>query len=76
MFMAGMPVFFANMALASWIKFSYTRETAATMTAVMALSLAIFLVAQNRWCAQLCGCRGCAMGCSPCLPHLSNCGGL
>ncbi|KAI7840230.1 hypothetical protein COHA_006012 [Chlorella ohadii] len=48
MFMAGMPVFFVNMALAAWIKFSYSTQTAATMTAVMALSLTIFLVAQNR----------------------------
>ncbi|PRW59460.1 Calcium release-activated calcium channel isoform A [Chlorella sorokiniana] len=59
MFMAGMPVFFVNMALASWIKFSpgegFAQETAATMTAVMALSLAIFLVAQNQWTWHLIG---------------------
>ncbi len=58
MFMAGMPVFFVNMALAAWIKFSYSTQTAATMTAVMALSLTIFLVAQNRWCVQRGGVQG------------------
>ncbi|KAI3435756.1 hypothetical protein D9Q98_001814 [Chlorella vulgaris] len=57
MFSAGIPVFFANMALAAWIKFDYSIKTAVTMTAMMGLAFAYFLVAQNRWSWHLIGQR-------------------
>ncbi|PSC68395.1 Calcium release-activated calcium channel [Micractinium conductrix] len=54
-FTAGIPAFFANMALAAWIKFDYSHKTAAAMTAVLAVAFAYFLVAQNRWSWHLVG---------------------
>lgn len=57
MFSSGVPVWFANMALAAWIKFDYSPKTAITMTAIMGLAFAYFLVAQNRWSWHLIGQR-------------------
>lgn len=54
-FSGGIPVFFANMALAAWIKFDYSSKTAAVMTAIMGVAFAYFLVAQNRWSWHLVG---------------------
>ncbi|KAL4429616.1 hypothetical protein ABPG77_008665 [Micractinium sp. CCAP 211/92] len=48
-FSLGIPVFFLNMALAAWIKFDYSKKTAISMTVIMGLAFAFYLVAQNRW---------------------------
>ncbi|KAL4458369.1 hypothetical protein ABPG75_013234 [Micractinium tetrahymenae] len=54
-FSLGIPVFFANMALAAWIKFDYSTKTAVSMTVIMGIAFAYFLMAQNRWSWHLVG---------------------
>ncbi len=49
----GVPIFFANLAIAGWIKFHFDVATAVGITVVMGTALAYFVFSQFRWVSHI-----------------------